>query len=230
MTWAAAIAAAMHASALALALRVSRPAPAAAAPAPAGGAFSSVAAAARAAFRTPSLRAVLVATATMNVFGFSFMSALPAFGDRAFGVGGSLVGLLAAAEPVGALVGGVLLARGRRPAQGPGAFLTGCAAFLVLLALAALSPAYWLCWLLLAVGGVGVAWFGALQTSLVMLNAPPELRSRVLGLVTTSIGFGPLGVLATGWLADAIGPRLAIAGLAVGGLAVLAALAATLRR
>jgi MFS family permease len=63
-----------------------------------------------------------------------------------------------------------------------------------------------------------------MQTSVVMTAAPPEIRSRVLGLVTTCIGMGPLGVLAIGALADGMGPRWAIALMAGTGLALMALL------
>jgi hypothetical protein len=65
-------------------------------------------------------------------------------------------------------------------------------------------------WLLLAIGGLGTAAFATMQSALVILNAPSEARSRVLGLVTTSIGFGPVGVLAIGALSDAFGPAAAL--------------------
>jgi hypothetical protein len=62
------------------------------------------------------------------------------------------------------------------------------------------------------------------------MQAPPEARSRILGLTTTCIGTGPLGVLVVGALADAHGPRLAIAGMAIAGLAGLALVMAATRR
>jgi predicted MFS family arabinose efflux permease len=87
--------------------------------------------------------------------------------------------------------------------------------------LVAFSGSYALAWALLAVGGLGTARFAAMQTSVVMTAAPPEMRSRVLGLVTTCIGMGPWGVLAIGALADGLGPRLAIALMAGLGLALM---------
>ena len=71
------------------------------------------------------------------------------------------------------------------------------------------------------VGGLGTAAFSSLQTGIVMIQSPPEARSRILGLTTTCIGTGPLGVLLVGALADAQGPRLAITAMALIGLAGL---------
>lgn len=189
-----------------------------------------VAEAARIAWRHPSLRLVLGVTVAMNVFGFSYTAILPAFGAIAFEASPVQIGLLAAAEPFGALLAGLALAlrRGRPP--GRVVFGLGSAGFLVVLAGAALAPSLPAAALLLMLGGLGTAAFASLQTGLVMMEAPIEARSRILGLTTTCIGMGPFGVLAVGALADGFGPRLAIAAMALAGLAVLAAMAVAARR
>jgi len=100
----------------------------------------------------------------------------------------------------------------------------GSGLFLVLLMLVAFSRDYGLAWVLLLLGGFGTARFAAMQTAVVMVAAPVEMRSRVLGLVTTCIGFGPLGVLLIGALADGISAPLAVvvmAGLGMAGLALV---------
>lgn len=178
-----------------------------------------VAEAARAAAARPVLRAVLGVTVAMNVFGFSYTAVLPAFGSLAFAATPFEVGLLAAAEPAGALVAGLGIALGGRrfPLSAP-VLLAGAGFFLLCLLLAALSPALWPALALLALGGVGTAVFSGLQTALAMVEAPPEARSRMLGLVTTCIGAGPAGVLAVGAVADLLDPAAAIALMACAGL------------
>ncbi|MCO6416212.1 MFS transporter [Siccirubricoccus sp. KC 17139] len=171
--------------------------------------------------RLPVLRVVVVATVAMNVFAFSFASVLPALGTRAYGAMPAQIGLLTAAEPMGALLAGLALAAGRRAWLSPLALLGGCAVFMLALLLLPLMPALWLAVGLLALGGLGTALFGALQTALAVTASPPEARSRVLGLVTTCIGTGPFGVLLTGALADALGPQAGIPIMAALGLALL---------
>ncbi|MCX7373130.1 MAG: MFS transporter [Alphaproteobacteria bacterium] len=167
------------------------------------------------------LRIVLGITVVMNVFAFCYGAVLPAFGAAAFGVSGAAIGLLAAAEPLGAFLGGLWITLNRRAQPGWVPMAAGSGLFLVLLIIVANSPEYWLAWLLMALGGLGTARFAAMQTAVVMIAAPVELRSRMLGLVTTCIGFGPAGVLAVGALADGFGPRLALAVMAGLGLAGL---------
>jgi len=119
------------------------------------------------------------------------------------------------------LLTGLALALRRGAAPGRLLMAAGSGGFLVTLFLAALAPALPLAVLLLVIGGLGTAAFSNLQTGLVMMEAPPEARSRILGLTTTCIGAGPLGVLLVGALADATGPRLAVVTMAAVGLAGL---------
>jgi MFS family permease len=197
----------LHGVALALAFRITRrPQPMVAGQ---PDFLTGIADAARIAAATPTLRGVLIATVAMNVFAFSYTSVLPAFGEVAFGASGTLIGLLAAAEPLGALAGAFLMAL-RRPPPRLAAFLAGAAWFAVALVAAAISPAFLLAWLLLFAGGFGTASFGSLQAALAMVAAPPEVRSRMLGLVTTAIGTSPIGILLAGVLADSAGPRAAL--------------------
>lgn len=188
-----------------------------------------VAEALRIALSMPALRLVLGVTIAMNVFGFSYTAILPAFGAIAFQASPVEIGLLAAAEPFGALLAGLAIALRRGPPPGRLAFALGSAGFLAVLCVAALAPGLWMAALLLMLGGIGTACFASLQTGLVMMQAPIEARSRILGLTTTCIGMGPIGVLVVGALADAFGPRAAIAGMAMAGLVALA-MAATLSR
>jgi MFS family permease len=185
--------------------------------------------AARIALAHPILRLVLGVTIAMNVFGFSYTAILPAFGAIAFQASPVEIGLLAAAEPFGALLAGLGLAFRRGAPPGRLTLLLGSGGFLVVLMLAAMAPGLTLAALLLLAGGMGTAAFASLQTGLVMMQAPIEARSRILGLTTTCIGMGPVGVLLVGALADGIGPRAAIAAMAAAGLAALAVVAAATR-
>lgn len=185
---------------------------------------------ARIALAHPVLRLVLGVTIVMNVFGFSYAGILPAFGAIAFEASPVQVGLLAAAEPLGALLAGLALALRRGPQPGGAVFAFGSMGFLVLLAVAAMVPSLWLAVLLLMFGGIGTAAFASLQTGLMMTHAPVEARSRVLGLTTMCIGMGPIGVLVVGALADGLGPRLAIMLMALAGIGALALVLALARR
>ena len=100
---------------------------------------------------------------------------------------------------------------------------------MVTLIVMSLSPFYWLAFAALVIGGFGTAGFGNMQSTLMLTEAPPEMRSRLMGLVTVCIGTGPLGVLLAGAIATEIGPRAAVAVMAAVGLVLTVALAAWVR-
>ena len=180
--------------------------------------------------RRPTILLVYGVTIVTNAFAFAYSGLIAPLGIAAFQVSPALVGLLAAAEPLGALIGGGLLAAGRARIDRRLAFAGGAALFMVTLIAMALSPWYWLAFAVLVIGGFGTAGFGNMQSTLMLTEAPPEMRSRLLGLVTVSIGTGPLGVLVAGALAGAIGPRGAVLAMAATGLVLTLMLADWARR
>jgi MFS family permease len=169
-------------------------------------------------------------TIVTNAFAFSYSGLLAPLGLGAFHVSPALTGLLAAAEPMGALMGGALMALGFLRMDRRMAFAGGAAFFMVALVITALSPSYWLAFAVLLLGGFGTAGFGNMQTTLMLTEAPADMRSRLMGIVTVCIGTGPLGVLVAGVLSDRMGPRDAVLVMALLGLALTGLLSATLRR
>jgi hypothetical protein len=69
---------------------------------------------------------------------------------------------------------------------------------------------------------LGGAGFSIMQATLVYLAAPPDMRSRLLGVLSLCIGAGPVGFVGLGLLADAIGADWATAATGMTGLLVLA--------
>jgi MFS family permease len=169
-------------------------------------------------------------TIVTNAFAFSYTGLLAPLGLGAFKVSPALTGLLAAAEPMGALMGGALIALGLLRMDRRMTFAGGAAFFMVALVITALSPSYWLAFTALLLGGFGTAGFGNMQTTLMLTESPPDMRSRLMGIVTVCIGTGPLGVLLAGVLSDALGPRDAVLVMALLGLVLISVLSATLRR
>jgi len=70
--------------------------------------------------------------------------------------------------------------------------------------------------------GLGTAGFGAMQSTLVMLAAPEEMRGRALGVLSLAIGTGPVGSLFMGAMASAVHPVFAIRMNALLGIVALA--------
>ena len=169
----------------------------------------------------PAIFGVVLVSIVMNVFGFSYSALIAPIGLAGYRVSPTLVGALAAAEPIGAIATGAALSAGWLRLDGTRAMLRGSLLFLVGVAGMALSPWYGLAFVLLLAGGLGTAAFSNMQTTLILVEAPAAMRSRVMGIVTMCIGTGPLGILAVGLLSEWLGPAAAILTMTCFGLAGL---------
>lgn len=169
---------------------------------------------------------VLVVTVIYNIFGWPFTSMIPVIGRDRLSLGPEGVGLLATMDGIGALFGVVVLAMWLTPRWYARAYVGGVVLYLVAVIVFALTQNPVLSGAALLLTGVGGAGFATMQTTLIYLAAPPEMRSRILGVLTVCIGTGPIGFLWLGWLADLIGSHNATA--LTGGLGLLA-MAATWR-
>ena len=172
----------------------------------------------------PAIFAVVLVSIIMNMFAFSYSALIAPIGLDVYRVSPTLVGALAAAEPLGAISVGIPLSTGWLHLNGRRALLRGSLLFLVALATMALSPWYSIAFVLLLVGGLGTAAFSNMQTTLILTEAPPATRSRVMGIVTMCIGTGPVGVIMIGVLSGQVGPPTAIlimAGLGLCGLSLV---------
>ncbi len=70
--------------------------------------------------------------------------------------------------------------------------------------------------------GLSGACFAVMQTTLLYRAVTPDMRSRMLGLLSVSIGVGPIGFLQVGLLAELLGAKTAIIIIAIEGLIALA--------
>src|ERR1700758_2016139 len=157
-----------------------------------------------------AILAVVLVSIIMNMFAFSYSALIAPIRLDMYHVSPILVGALAAAEPLGAIATGIVLSAGWLRLNGSRALFSGSLLFLIGLMAMAISPFYWLAFVLLLLGGLGTAAFSNMQTTLILTEAPLAMRSRVMGIVTVCIGTGPLGVLMIGILSGQVGPPAAI--------------------
>ena len=179
----------------------------------------------RYATRHVTVLGVLAVTAAMNLFAFSYSAIIAPLARLGFGMSEAMTGLLAVGEPLGAAIGGLLLARRSMPARPLSLLIGGSSLFMASLAVMPLMPGYAAACLVLTVGGLGLALFGNMQTSVILTAVPAALRSRQMGLITVCIGVAPLGQVLIGLLAEQFGTRGGVVISAVTGLAALGAIA-----
>jgi MFS family permease len=164
----------------------------------------------------PTRSALLLVSAASLTIG-SYVALMPWFAREAFHGGSGTLGLLISAAGLGALTGMVYLAlrsgiRGLFRLIGRTVALAGAA-----LCLFSFSSSLWLALPSLYFVGLGLMLTAASSNTVLQSIVPDELRGRVAALYVMSfIGMAPLGALATGWVAERIGPQhtLLICGLA----------------
>ncbi len=163
----------------------------------------------------------LTVTVIYNVFGWPFTSMVPVIGQDRLLLGPEGIGVLASMDGIGAFVGAVLMAMFCRPHFFRQAYVGGVTIYLVMLIAFALVPMPLIAGSALVFTGLSGAAFSIMQATLVYLSAPPEMRSRILGVLSVCIGTGPVGFIALGMLADAIGAPWATAASGITGLLAL---------
>jgi len=163
----------------------------------------------------------LTITVVYNVFAWPFTSMVPVIGQDRLHLGPEGIGILASMDGIGAFAGAVLMAMFCRPNFYRHAYVGGVTSYMVMLIVFALVPLPPVAGAALLLTGLGGAGFSIMQATLVYLSAPPEMRSRMLGVLSVCIGIGPIGFVALGWLADAIGAPWATAASGLTGLLVL---------
>jgi MFS family permease len=163
----------------------------------------------REARRHPAVLGVLVVTVLMNTLVFPYQQMLPVFARDVLRVGPVPLGLLVAAQGLGALVSSALIGwRGGEIGHGrlfAGSAFTGA---LLLLAFAA-SPWYALSLALQFAIGLTDSGFGTMQSAIVLLAAPERAHGRIMGILSACIGSQPLGSVWVGFLASNLGAPLA---------------------
>ena len=168
------------------------------------------------------LAGTLLVTVIFNVFGWPFTSMIPVIGRDQLSLGPEGVGILTSMDGIGAFLGAAMVAMAARPAWYGRIYCWGTVVYMTLIIAFALTPLTVPAGTLLVGTGIAQACFATMQTTLVYLAAPPDMRSRLLGVLSVCIGTAPLGFLWLGLLADAIGAHYATAATGLMGLAAMA--------
>jgi MFS family permease len=170
------------------------------------------------------VRAALGATATINFFNFAFFALFFLYATRSLHVRPATLGFVLGAGAVGGLLGSLVTGRlVRRFGVGP-TFVAGCVLFPapLLLVPAAGGPHALVLLALFAAEfgcGLGVMMLDISIGAVFAAVIPDRLRSRVSGAyMLVNYGVRPLGALAAGALATAIGTRETLWIATAGGL------------
>ena len=96
--------------------------------------------------------------------------------------------------------------------------MLGSILYITMILVFSLSPWFGIAVPVLFLGGLGIACFGSMQSTLVIFASIPRMRTRVMGVLVACIGAAPLGMLHVGLLAEWLGAHHAVTVIAVEGL------------
>jgi MFS family permease len=177
--------------------------------------------------RTPAVRSTMLLDFFATFLGGS-MLLLPVFADRILDVGPRGLGLLYAAQPLGAALAGALLASRRLPVRQGLAVLVAVAVYGAAVAVFGVSRSFALSVAALALSGAADTVSMVIRQALRQLLTSDELRGRMNSLNMIFFMGGPqLGEVEAGLVAGWLGVRTSVAsgGLACVALALVFALA-----
>ena len=176
--------------------------------------------------RTPLILSTMVLDAIATFFAGSLLL-LPVYADRILAVGPRGLGLLYAAQPVGAAVAAALVSTRPTIHRQGATVLWSIAIYGASIALFGVSPWLPLSLVLLAISGAADTVSMVVRQTLRQMLTPDELRGRMTSVnMIFFIGGPQLGEFEAGLVARAVGPRFSVGS---GGVAcVLAALATAL--
>jgi MFS family permease len=184
-------------------------------------------------FRTPVIWSTMLLDFVATFFAGSLLL-LPIFADQLFRVGPRGLGLLYAAQPVGAALAGIVLSSFPPIRRQGAAVLWAVTIYGAAVALFGVCPWFWPGFLLLSISGAADTVSAVIRNIVRQTLTPDELRGRMSSVVMVFFMGGPqLGEVEAGAVARFAGPRFSVASggaMCVVAAAAVAAFMPSLRR
>ena len=154
---------------------------------------------------------VLCISLVMNGMVLPLQYFIPVIATDLLKVGPALGGVIGSAEGVGTLMGAIFIATRRNYTFHGRYYVIGAMIMAVCVAAVAWSPWFLISFLLLFGSGVGQSGFSTMQSTILLLSSPAEMRGRIMGSQGLVSGLGHLiGGVEIGAIAQAFGISLAI--------------------
>ncbi len=172
-----------------------------------------------------TLLATVAIAFVINITVTPYVNMTPVMARDILKVPPELMGLLLSGHGVGALVGALLVASAAGIRRHGRIYIAGSMLLLLAVLVFSVSRSYALSLAVVVIAGLGNAGFNTMQMSLTMLLPRDEMRGAALGAMSLGIGGGPIGMLITGFVANALGAPNALSINAVAGIGALSLIA-----
>ena len=154
------------------------------------------------------LLGIMLITLIYNLWGFPFVSMIPVIGKEILSLSPFEVGILASSEGLGALTGAFLILSYGRVIHYRKLYVLGTTISIFMAMCFSHASQFFVGIIFLFFSGIGAGFFSAMQSTLVILCSPKDLRTRMMGLLTMFIGFATLGFIQIGSLANWLGAQM----------------------
>lgn len=173
-------------------------------------------------WRTPDVRLLACVFVGIVLSAFSYQTMMPGYLENALGMKASYLGLLFGATAAGGIV--VTLVLAARRVSNPAVVMLGFGgALAVSLALLAIAPGFKVALVVGALIGASSSGFQMLNNVNLMERTDPAYFGRVMSVTMMAFGFNSIVAYPIGAVADRIGERATLAGLACACMAVVIA-------
>ena len=157
------------------------------------------------------LRSTILLVVLMNLFIFPFMTLLPTFARDVLFIDEGRLGVLAAADGIGAVIGTSIVAYRSTLIKNHGKWFAYSVAIAPLcVALFAISNDYIWSFVALIFMGICLGIYTTMEFTLILLHTEENARGRAMGILTMAIGNIAVGWLIGGLLAEIYGPQVAV--------------------
>ena len=157
------------------------------------------------------LRSTILLVVLMNLFIFPFMTLLPTFARDVLFIDEGRLGVLAAADGIGAVIGTSIVAYRSTLIKNHGKWFAYSVAIAPLcVALFAISNDYIWSFVALILMGICLGIYTTMEFTLILLHTEENARGRAMGILTMAIGNIAVGWLIGGLLAEIYGPQVAV--------------------
>ncbi len=164
----------------------------------------------------------LLVTLAFNLLFPAYAAALPDIGQQLLGVSKLRIGVLEALVGLGSFVSALAVAGWSSWGQSGRIYYAGTAWFILCVMGMALSPIYELSAVVAFCMGFGFSAFAIMQTAILVTRTPPEMRGRVMGVLSMVIGIGPLTGLQVFLLFDWFGIQGGVIAVVIEAAALMA--------